>query len=91
MEKLERGEKVTPHMGRQGKRNACYAAKLAMSAVQRLFNAAGASALYMDNPLQRQFRDVYAASAHHALDWESAAAAYGRFRLGVETPDTNGA
>ena len=90
METLERGEKVTPHMGRQGKRNACYAAQLAMSAVQRLFNAAGASALYMDNPLQRQFRDVYAASAHHALDWESAAAAYGRFRLGVEIPDKNG-
>jgi catechol 2,3-dioxygenase-like lactoylglutathione lyase family enzyme len=84
MEVLERGEKVTPHMGRQGKRNACYAAQLAMSAVQRLFHAAGASALFIDDPLQRQFRDVYAASAHHALDWEAAAAAYGRHRLGLE-------
>ena len=87
METLARGEQVTPHMGAQGKRNACYAAQLAMSAVQRLFNAAGASALYMDSPLQRQFRDVFAASAHHALDWDSAAAAYGRFRFGVEASD----
>ena len=87
METLARGEQVTPHMGAQGKRNACYAAQLAISAVQRLFNAAGGSALYMDNPLQRQFRDVFAASAHHALTWHSAAAAYGRFRLGVAAPD----
>jgi alkylation response protein AidB-like acyl-CoA dehydrogenase len=84
MEVLARGEEVSPHMGVQGKRNAAYAAQLAMSAVQRLFNAAGGRALYMDSPLQRQFRDVYAASAHHSLTWDSAAAAYGRFRLGPD-------
>lgn len=87
METLARGEQVTPHMGVQGKRDACYAAQLAMSAVQRLFNAAGGRALYVDSPLQRQFRDVFAASAHHALNWDSAAAAYGRFRLGVKASD----
>jgi resorcinol 4-hydroxylase (FADH2) len=90
METLARGERVTPHMGAQGKRNACYAAQLAMSAVQRLFHAAGGRALYMDSPLQRQFRDVFAASAHHALTWDSAAAAYGRLRLGVGASDEHG-
>jgi hypothetical protein len=31
--------------------------------------------------LQRQFRDCYAASAHHSVVWDSAAAAYGRYQL----------
>ena len=78
---LERGEQVTKHMGVQGKRNAAYACQLAISAVSRLFNAAGGRALYEDSVLQRQFRDVYAASAHHSVTWDGAAAAYGRFRL----------
>ena len=81
MQVLERGEEVTPHMQVQGKRNAAYAAQLAMSAVQRLFNAAGGRALYTDNPMQRQFRDCYAASAHHSVVWDGAAAAYGRHML----------
>ncbi|HWG05525.1 MAG TPA: acyl-CoA dehydrogenase family protein [Beijerinckiaceae bacterium] len=81
MQVLERGEEVTPHMQVQGKRNAAYAAQLAMSAVQRLFNAAGGRALYTDNVLQRQFRDCYAASAHHSVVWDGAAAAYGRYQL----------
>jgi hypothetical protein len=82
MQVLERGEPVTPHMNVQGKRNAAYACQLAISAVSRLFNAAGGRALYSDSVLQRQFRDCYAAAAHHSVTWESAAAAYGRFRLG---------
>ena len=81
MQVLERGEQVTKHMGVQGKRNAAYACQLAISAVSRLFNAAGGRALYEDSVLQRQFRDVYAASAHHSVTWDGAAAAYGRFRL----------
>jgi 3-hydroxy-9,10-secoandrosta-1,3,5(10)-triene-9,17-dione monooxygenase len=81
MQVLERGEEVTPHMQVQGKRNAAYAAQLAMSAVQRLFNAAGGRALYADNVLQRQFRDCYAASAHHSIVWDGAAADYGRYML----------
>ncbi len=81
MQVLERNETVTKHMSAQGKRNAAYACQLAISAVSRLFNAAGGRALYADSVLQRQFRDVYAAAAHHSVTWDSAAAAYGRFRL----------
>ena len=81
MQVLERNEDVTKHMGVQGKRNAAYACQLAISGVSRLFNAAGGRALYADSVLQRQFRDVYAAAAHHSVTWDGAAAAYGRFRL----------
>jgi alkylation response protein AidB-like acyl-CoA dehydrogenase len=84
MQTLERGEKLGKHQQLQGKRNAAYAAQLALQAVQRLFNAAGGRALYLDNELQRKFRDVHAAAAHHSLVWDTAAAAYGRYVLGLE-------
>jgi len=45
-----------------------------------MFNCAGGRALFLDNPMQRQFRDVFAASAHHSLSWDSAAAEYGRYQ-----------
>jgi hypothetical protein len=37
--------------------------------------------LYTDNDLQRKFRDVHAAAAHHSLNWLSAAQEYGRVVL----------
>ncbi|HTK13564.1 MAG TPA: acyl-CoA dehydrogenase family protein [Xanthobacteraceae bacterium] len=84
MEKMERGETVSRAEVLHGRRNAAYAAQLAITATQRLFNAAGGRALYNDSPLQRIFRDCYAASAHHALMWDTAAAGYGRILLGVK-------
>ncbi|MDB5570899.1 MAG: acyl-CoA dehydrogenase [Hyphomicrobiales bacterium] len=82
MQVLERGETCSEQMQVQGKRNACYAAQLCLQAVQRLFNIAGGRALYVDSPLQRMFRDCFAAAAHHSLVWETAAADYGRWALG---------
>jgi 3-hydroxy-9,10-secoandrosta-1,3,5(10)-triene-9,17-dione monooxygenase len=81
MQLLERGEPVSKTLNLRGKRNAAYAAQLSLSAVQRLFNAAGGRALYLDNPMQRMFRDCHAAAAHHSLGWDSAAANYGRHVL----------
>ncbi|MEX0752365.1 MAG: acyl-CoA dehydrogenase family protein [Xanthobacteraceae bacterium] len=83
MQALARGETVSKEQNLRGKRNAAYAAQLSLAAVQRLFNAAGGRALYLDSPLQRLFRDCHAAAAHHSLMWDSAAAAYGRHALGV--------
>ena len=82
MQTLERGETPDRYSGVRGKRNAAYACQLAMTAVQRLFNAAGGRALYTDSVLQRQFRDCYAAAAHHSVVWDGAAAEYGKFVLG---------
>lgn len=84
MEALARHGKVDPHMHVQGKRNACYAAQLCLNAVQRLFNIAGGRALYENSVLQRQFRDCFAAAAHHSLVWESAAIEYGKHVLGAD-------
>jgi alkylation response protein AidB-like acyl-CoA dehydrogenase len=82
MRALERGEKIGKGQNLRGKRNAAYAAQLSLGAVQRLFNAAGGRALYLNNPMQRMLRDCQAAAAHHSLMWDAAAAAYGRHVLG---------
>jgi 3-hydroxy-9,10-secoandrosta-1,3,5(10)-triene-9,17-dione monooxygenase len=81
MDMLGRGETPSKLMGAQGKRNAAFACQLAMSAVQKLFNAAGGRALYLDSVLQRQFRDCFAAAAHHSVVWDGAAAEYGKVAL----------
>jgi alkylation response protein AidB-like acyl-CoA dehydrogenase len=81
MRTLAAGEHVGREQQVHGKRNCCWAAQLAMSAVQRLFNDAGGRALYRSNDLQRYFRDTYAASAHHSLTWSSAAREYGKHLL----------
>lgn len=83
MATLERGEKVSRAQQVQGKRNCCFAAQLAMQAAQKVFNAAGGRALYLDSPMQRQFRDCFAASAHHSLSWDSAAMEYGKHELQI--------
>jgi 3-hydroxy-9,10-secoandrosta-1,3,5(10)-triene-9,17-dione monooxygenase len=83
MQTLERGAKVTRTQQIRGKRNSAYACQLVLRAVQHLFNSAGGRALFLDSELQRKFRDVHAAAAHHSVVWDSAAAAYGAHALGV--------
>lgn len=81
MEALARDGKVSAELHFKGKRDACYAAQMCLNAVQRLFNIAGGRALMSNDVLQRQFRDCFAAAAHHSLVWESAAIAYGEHAL----------
>jgi alkylation response protein AidB-like acyl-CoA dehydrogenase len=80
MQVLARNETVSEEMHYQGKRNACFAAQLCLQSVQRLYNIAGGRALFLDSPLQRMFRDCFAAAAHHSLVWASE---YGRHALGA--------
>jgi 3-hydroxy-9,10-secoandrosta-1,3,5(10)-triene-9,17-dione monooxygenase len=68
-------------------RNRCYAAKLSVSAVNRVFDAAGANALLGPSPLARMHRDVNAGSHQPAVQWDEAAGRYGRVRLGVESSE----
>ncbi len=70
------------------KRNVAFAAQLAVRAVDVLMPAAGAGGLTKSAPLQRQFRDLHAASAHIGLTWDVHAAAYGQSALGLQ-PNAN--
>ncbi|MGI9336559.1 MAG: acyl-CoA dehydrogenase family protein, partial [Gammaproteobacteria bacterium] len=67
------------------RRNGTYAISMATRAVDLIYGASGGRALFEDNPIQRAFRDVHAASAHINNNWEIAAVSYGRVALGLET------
>lgn len=83
MAAIARGETVTPAFKARARRDASFAAQLALGAVQRLFNQAGGGALFTSSAMQRQFRDIAAAAAHHAISWDNAAGDYGRVLLGM--------
>jgi 3-hydroxy-9,10-secoandrosta-1,3,5(10)-triene-9,17-dione monooxygenase len=71
----------------RNRRDHAFTMKLCVQAVDRLYTAAGAHSLFDGNPLQRSFRDIHAAAAQIALNWEAAARAFGRIRLGLDSGD----
>jgi hypothetical protein len=62
---------------------AIHAAKAAKAVVTAMYEAAGAAALYIDSPIERAHRDIYAVGQHIVLahDWLEDA---GRVRLGLK-------
>ena len=58
-------------------------------AVDRLFEAAGGHAFYLDNPLQRFFRDVHAMRAHAINNLDRAARLFGHHQLRPNDPPSD--
>src|SRR5215813_6889851 len=58
-----------------------------VQAVDRLFEASGGRAVYLDNPIQRAWRDVHAIRAHAGNNLEKAAAVFGRSEFGLPPVD----
>jgi len=56
-------------------------------AVDRLMTAAGGRAIFLDNPIQRAWRDVHAMQAHAGNNLERAAAVFGRSEFGLPPTD----
>jgi 3-hydroxy-9,10-secoandrosta-1,3,5(10)-triene-9,17-dione monooxygenase len=54
-----------------------------VDAVDLIVKATGAKSLFIDNPMQRIFRDIHAAASHINLNWELTAISYGRISLGL--------
>jgi 3-hydroxy-9,10-secoandrosta-1,3,5(10)-triene-9,17-dione monooxygenase len=65
------------------RRDQVYVARLAVRAVDRLFEASGGHSLYDSADLQRFHRDIHAAAHHTSMAWDSVAEQYGRVRLGL--------
>ena len=80
----QRGQDITIPERVKIRLDQCYVAKLCVSAVDRLFEASGGNALFETNAIQRQHRDVHAASHQVALAWDQNAEMYGRVCLGLE-------
>jgi resorcinol 4-hydroxylase (FADH2) len=77
MRKIEGGGMESNAERLTGRRNIAFACQLALKAGTRLFNAAGGRALYLKGAMQRQYRNLFGAVAHHGVNWESSAAEYG--------------
>ena len=60
-----------------------FAGKLAMNAVQIVWEAAGGAVIYDTNPISRGFRDVSTANRHTTQAWDLNAATHGRVMLGL--------
>jgi alkylation response protein AidB-like acyl-CoA dehydrogenase len=67
---LESGGKQDAHEQILVKRNAAYAAKLALEAGTRLFNAAGGRVIFQGAALQRRYRDLLASASHFSITWD---------------------
>jgi 3-hydroxy-9,10-secoandrosta-1,3,5(10)-triene-9,17-dione monooxygenase len=65
------------------RRDGAYAASLCTEAVNLLFAATGGGGVYLDQPIQRAFRDAHAANAHYALSWDVNGTQWGRLALGL--------
>lgn len=67
------------------RRDAAFAVGLCTEAVDILYRAAGARALYTNESLQRRFRDAHAVAAHISFNFDVAGPAWGRLALGLES------
>jgi 3-hydroxy-9,10-secoandrosta-1,3,5(10)-triene-9,17-dione monooxygenase len=67
----------------QVRRDLAYVVRLCTRAVDRLFEASGAHALFDASPIQRGFRDLHAMAAHPFVNWDTTAEIFGRTDLGL--------
>ncbi|MBI3330071.1 MAG: flavin-dependent monooxygenase [Nitrospinae bacterium] len=66
---------------------AAHAVAWSVRAVDRLFEASGGRAVFLNNPIQRAWRDVHAMRAHAGNNPEKAAAIFGRSEFGLPPQD----
>jgi 3-hydroxy-9,10-secoandrosta-1,3,5(10)-triene-9,17-dione monooxygenase len=83
VERGARGDPILPEELILLRRDFSFVAKLAVHAVDILFDASGGHALLDSDPMQRHHRDVHAGAHHVMLGWDTAAEGYGRLALGL--------
>ena len=85
-DQVKAGAIPPPEQQAQARAAAAYITEIAQGVTTVAFQTAGGSALFDANPLQRCFRDVYAAGQHFLVS-QSSYRALGQFKLGQ--PDAN--
>jgi resorcinol 4-hydroxylase (FADH2) len=83
-ELVERGQQVDVGLRMRNRLTHAFATRLLVQAVDAVFLAAGGSALGLQHPVQRFWRDIHAASSHISLNWDSVSAMYGQHVFGLE-------
>ncbi len=69
------------------RRDAAWVIRVCAGAVARLQPAAGAHAIFLDDPMQRALRDVQSMSAHIVANWDQAGESFARVMTGLPTAD----
>ena len=83
-DKGERDTPITPLDLARYARDKAYCMKLAVSAVNRMFDMAGGHALFVTDPMQRIHRDVQACMHRDGLVFDFGAQPYGAAVLGID-------
>lgn len=78
MRRIEAGEKLDDFDLLTARRNVSYSVKLAVDAGTRLFTASGASALFNNQRISQQYRNLLASGAHFAVSWDAHGPNYAR-------------
>ena len=73
MKVLEAGGTLSAMDLATARRNAAFACQLSLKAGTRVFNAAGGRALFSGQSMERQYRNLLGAVAHHGMVWDVAA------------------
>lgn len=79
-----RGEAIGIDVRLRNRRDQAFCVRLLVQAIDALFFAAGGQGLFLDQPLQRAWRDAHAAASHISLNWDSTGSMYGQYMLGLE-------
>lgn len=82
------GQEIPLELRAKARRDQVRATQRSIAAVDRLFEAAGATALGTDTPLQRFWRDAHAGRVHAANDAERAYVMFGNQAFGLPLGDT---
>lgn len=83
-EEARRGNPITVGRRINNRLSQAYVVKLARDAVDALYYATGGSGLYLDNRMQRAWRDVNAIAHHVSLNWDAVSSMWGQHALGLE-------
>ncbi|TMJ93856.1 MAG: flavin-dependent monooxygenase, partial [Alphaproteobacteria bacterium] len=83
-ETAARGDALGMDVRLRNRRDQAFCVRLLVAAIDALFLAAGGQGLFLEQPLQRAWRDAHAAASHISLNWDSTGSMYGQFMLGLE-------
>lgn len=82
----EAGENIPLSQRIRARRNSADIVRRGMRAVDLLFEASGGRGIFLDNPMQRFFRDVHAMRAHAINNIDKASTLFGRAELMPDAP-----
>lgn len=86
MRVAEAGKLASMEEKTRWRRDAAFAVRMSVKAIDLLFAGAGGAAILDSHPLQRALRDAHAAQGHIGLNWDANGTMFGRVALGLD-PD----